>query len=547
MGMKKAKRYCIFALVMLGLMTFSGCGEKEKTKEEILADIISQDDVFQNYSDLTVTSFEITDRRTDKKEKIDTIYFQIEAENEDIAYELNGESNYYLYEQGWKLEYVSEKEKSIVPLRSTITQEMADATAQALIADYSDWELILTDRATILDYGQDTFFYTIKDNSTPYYTYEYSLKILYSFDEMEGWNYNSYDISELCGYWNEEKLCGTWRTDNVGYTGYFEISIYDINNNEGTADVSYICDFDTYWSVGPVEQAEYGQMKFDIDDWTYVVKRTTMETFEVKLDRHRGVIFDGYYCSQTRNYDVARGTNFIKNPDELPVIGNTAYEEMFKVLANYENDVSKVQEMILSEEYEKMCSEFLNTISEDCILYEENNIKIILHHVNVPEDDVLTPCQDYVLWVYNSEVQEGAILAKCIWREVRGAYVAVAQWEEVTDGIGSGYKTGYCPNGNAIARVLFEDGTSSTMQGPISKGVWDHYAIRKYSLINGSYGDYSMCFYKGFLQNALGTEKNSIVCTWHDFVPEEKTYETGEKTKNQEKAYGILGFGEAFF
>ena len=544
-------RKCILlACFILEIFMLVGCGVKDKTEEEILADILVEEEIFSRYIDLEVTEFVIVERRTDKNEKTDVIEFSLQASNEDISFALAGNLYYYLYEQGWKLDMLDETNRVVLPLRSSISQEMANTVAESLTSQYIMWEAILNTRNTNLENGTDNFFYIIKDTRNLYWTEEYGLMVNYKFDEVNGWTYDTYSISEIGGHWNKEALCGTWRTTQAGYSGYFEISIYDINEKDGLISASIECDFTSIAAPNPIRKQEYGEYLFNKKSWECTVYQGTVASYAVELNKANGVIFAGKHCEKVEEINPARTDNYVDPIEELAVNTSDAYNELLEQIAN-QNDYQELQKIILSKEYEEMCRNYLDMLTEDCVIYEGNKSDIILHFMSVPESDVVVPYSEYMIWCYNWETEEGKLVGKCRYKDSVGVYVAIGKWAEVFYGAGTEYRTGYCPQGENTVWVSFDNGFDTCINGYARNGVWnvdkwDNCTRREFYIEDGSYGEYRMYFFRGFLQNVLDDEGYSTVCIWHDAV-NETSYRSGEYTHEQRNPYGILGFGEAFF
>ena len=546
---EQKKRVGIYTFLILIILTMTGCGNKTKNEEEILADIMLENEVFQTYQDLNVVEFVINDRMTDKNNKTDRVYFLLKVENEDISYELSGHLYYYLYDQGWKLESSAQERECILPLKSDITQEMADTVAEAIASNYSSWEVTFTNRETILDYYEDHFFYKIIDNSAPYWTEEHILNITYRFDETEGWAYDSYDISEARGYWNEEALCGTWRTDKVGLSGYFEITIYDVLENDECISAYYECDFNSVGLTKPLQKIVYGGMDFS-NDWSYCVHQGMLQSFYIELDRYHGVIFGGYYCDKTRIMNTLRTPNLLAPVNELEDRTENAYGELLKRIISDQTEET-LHSIVYAEEFDMMCTEYLNTISEDCIIYKDESEYVILHHIIVPENDEVKPYYDYMFLCFNEDTGKGVLFGKCscslleepIFYYVKGMWGASYIESGTTDEL----VYGYYPMAVNYQYVAFPNGWTSIVEGDTVRGIWNSNVNYNSESDDGSYLKHEMTFCLGYYIDAL---EGGVCLNYTRYDAETgQIFSMSEQNKSahQENAFGILGYGSVYY
>lgn len=262
------------------------------SQEKLQEQICQQSEVFQSYQDLKLVSFEITGRRTSIEDGTDSISCKVEAETGDFTYSANIALIYILYDQGWLLDDMIVSDEIYLPLQSTVTQEMADAMAATLDFD----EVVADGRQTFLEDGADVFYYQAKEYNG-YWVVESFLMLIYEFDPEQGWVYKEYDFTTDSEHWNLEKLCGTWRTEQAGMDGYFEITIENIDSDNRIVSGFYSCDINGVGLTQRLIRDEAGDFVFN-DDWWYLVGGSMFERFGIEIDKRHGVIFGNQYCGK---------------------------------------------------------------------------------------------------------------------------------------------------------------------------------------------------------------------------------------------------------
>ena len=537
----------VLIIGVLMLLFLTGCGTKFKSEEEILQDIVFEDEIFQAYGNLEVKTFLITERKSDSENKSDDISFILKANNEDFVYEITGEIYYCLYDQGWVVDNVSRNEKKITPLRSNVTLEMADNIAESFLDQRDSWSFLFESRNTELERGEDIFHYVIEDSSSKYWVNEYDMFIKYIFDEEKGWIYEDFELQQKGGYWNEETLCGTWRTERAGLKGYFEITIYDVEDESGIVSAYYECDVTGIGLTKPLKESGYGKFDFSVEN-SYVVHSGMFESFVIKLNKTEGVVFGGYYCEKTKDINPQRVPDVLSPVCELENRENRKYDELLTTIANVQSE-SELYDIVFSDDFNTMCEEYLDTLTEDCVIYNNGNEFIALHHIIVPEGQI-KPYYGYMLFYYNEETFEGMLFGKSIGAsdESPSFYCVTGSWGESQWLCGNKEKVinGYYPVSVVKQYMVLPTGVISELEGMAPTGIWENLIFEKLYNETGLYFESTQLFCEGYYVDKLEGD----CCLQYIY-----TDENGEKTtgtnKNlffyQEDALGIMGFGDVTF
>ena len=119
------KRYGVILLSVILLFSLAGCSQVPKSENAIKQDIQASTGFFSDYTDLEITDFEIVERKTDSKNSTDEINCSLSAENENFIYSAEYVLNYHLYDQGWMLEGLEQKNVDVIPKKATVTSELA--------------------------------------------------------------------------------------------------------------------------------------------------------------------------------------------------------------------------------------------------------------------------------------------------------------------------------------------------------------------------------------------------------------------------------------
>ena len=119
------KRYGVILLSVILLFSLAGCSQVPKSENAIKQDIQASTGFFSDYTDLEITDFEIVERKTDSKNSTDEINCSLSAANETFIYSAEYVLNYHLYDQGWMLEGLEQKNVDVIPKKATVTSELA--------------------------------------------------------------------------------------------------------------------------------------------------------------------------------------------------------------------------------------------------------------------------------------------------------------------------------------------------------------------------------------------------------------------------------------
>lgn len=217
------KLLTLMMMVVLSLTMLCACTPKEKTEEEIKADLATHPSFF-HAQEVEITEFEVIKRQTNAKEYSDVIYVGVSAENENIAFHRSYCMEYGLYDEGWILDSVTptpDPTWSMVPKKGP-DQALADiAVAENLEEGAAPWTFI--EKQEILENGYCCFFYqrvesyNIKD-------YVHTCAVVYTFDYESAEWVLSEKPSEIEISW---KLEGKWQ----GYHGE-KSNMFDVFEEE---------------------------------------------------------------------------------------------------------------------------------------------------------------------------------------------------------------------------------------------------------------------------------------------------------------------------
>ena len=128
--MKRKNIIVVISIMILAVCLMCGLAAcdstpKEKTEDQVSADIQAQDNYFSDYN-LKVRSFSISKRQTNADDKNDFVWCQITAANDDFSYTAEYRVAYVLYNEGWILEDCSKESSSIKPSHYPTEKEAMD-------------------------------------------------------------------------------------------------------------------------------------------------------------------------------------------------------------------------------------------------------------------------------------------------------------------------------------------------------------------------------------------------------------------------------------
>lgn len=93
---------CFIILIMM----LAGCGKAVKNETEIKADLQNHTE-FYSEQDVVIQNLSIIKRQTNKKEKTDVVYVDVDVSNDAVKGQLSYVLSYNLYDEGWILDNVS--------------------------------------------------------------------------------------------------------------------------------------------------------------------------------------------------------------------------------------------------------------------------------------------------------------------------------------------------------------------------------------------------------------------------------------------------------
>lgn len=99
------KKAMIFSYMILIVVLFAGCGANTLSETQIKDDIVAKENLTR--FDALITGYTVIKRQTNQAEKEDIIYISISGENDDYSFTKNYVATYYLYNDGWRLEYIN--------------------------------------------------------------------------------------------------------------------------------------------------------------------------------------------------------------------------------------------------------------------------------------------------------------------------------------------------------------------------------------------------------------------------------------------------------
>lgn len=188
------KKRAFLMMVVTCLLLLTSCGGRSES--EIQEDFISQNSYINAYG-MNVTSFEITNRST--KGKTDEVSVRVEAENNQFSMVQDCNMHYEKYNNGWKLDSVTQKDIDYTANNAEITQEMADAWAK----DFFGEGLTFTKRS---DYTNHICFYYTRTEENFYLIKEYADQLDLYFTPDNQWQAEpseeqTSETADLIGEW----------------------------------------------------------------------------------------------------------------------------------------------------------------------------------------------------------------------------------------------------------------------------------------------------------------------------------------------------------
>lgn len=169
--MKKRNLFLIL-IMLLAFIFVAGCSSVPKEKD-IKEDLIHCADKKLLSDGETLESVEITDRTTDKKQKMDSILCEVTTHKGDVSYEKGVKITYYKYDKGWEIGNITVSDSDswlVKPLKGVSDATIKDKlTEQTVKVDGEDWRiesgeiknLTVDDRKTDLENKKDEVSITV--------------------------------------------------------------------------------------------------------------------------------------------------------------------------------------------------------------------------------------------------------------------------------------------------------------------------------------------------------------------------------------------------
>ena len=250
---RKVWKAAVIGLLMCGM---TGCGVKEKTEEEIRAELQAHAG-FGMGKDVTIEEFAVIKRQTDKDDKTDKVFVEVTAGNEELEFTTSYGLEYGLYDSGWILDNVYEStlvETTVTPKQGPSDTE-AIAVSAGIVDDFSEYSFVSEE----LDLANGSAVYLYQGIRPQKYMQEIiTLQVNCRFDETAlEWKTSGYEEIAWGGVWD---IAGTWKPNVVkgliGSDWYedYEFEISDVegenahirvyNNQDGTVylDTDFIID-----------------------------------------------------------------------------------------------------------------------------------------------------------------------------------------------------------------------------------------------------------------------------------------------------------------
>lgn len=229
----------IVLLVAFLLICFTGCGGTDPVSETMVKEAVNNINLFKSLG-MTVNSVSIDDQKTDTENKTDRIYVSVEAANEETACTVKYVLNYYLYDQGWSLESVSEHNSSeweYRPLKAVAQSILNEKVQKA----YGSRELELTDTKEDLENGSCIYTYSEK-TELENCVRSCVIEVRYVYDFYNGaWKFDSNEEIEtrltdwdIVGTWDAVASNKSWMLS--GWSEGYVVTIKSLG--EDTAEMS---------------------------------------------------------------------------------------------------------------------------------------------------------------------------------------------------------------------------------------------------------------------------------------------------------------------
>ncbi|MGN0141382.1 MAG: hypothetical protein ACI4AD_04085 [Roseburia sp.] len=284
--MDKLKKVLGIIILVTYAGVLGGCLPDNKSMSDMSNDIMARDKVFLNNTDLIITDFSVNEQKTSRKDGVDIISCSLNAENDVFIYEASYNLYYLLYDQGWYLEDFHVEESSWTPIHSTIEQIDADAMVDIYLWNRSEVKSEYMMRYTEPLENVDTFLYEGR-MEFEFYDYVFPIKVIYTFDPLLGWQYDTTIEEDGTVEWKEEAFVGVWTVDVNN--GYMKVYISDIDFTEGTFSGDYYVKDE----LGESFSCDKYDLEYDFDEGIWYYKDESID-----IEFYFGLVINDYHAKK---------------------------------------------------------------------------------------------------------------------------------------------------------------------------------------------------------------------------------------------------------
>ena len=211
--MNRKWMFLFFACIML--LSLSACGKAVKNEDSIKDDVLMNDEAFENNPTLSIISFHIQSRQTNKDLMRDSVWVLYTAENDVMHYNGKAELVYELFNEGWKLKEFTNENAEYSPSqpcdKSVVEKEFN-------LRNYIRYEYISERKISETEYH---YYYKTVEPYKKYFDCESDKTIICKF-----WNVGEWDVLIPSGenrhYLPNENLLGVWTYSKKWNTIYGE-------------------------------------------------------------------------------------------------------------------------------------------------------------------------------------------------------------------------------------------------------------------------------------------------------------------------------------
>lgn len=201
---------------MIGL---AGCGNSAKSDKSIASEMAERDSIFYSHN-LTLDSYNVEKRQTNKDEKTDYVWISLKGSNDEFSYKADYKILYVLYNDGWRFE-----DYTVLSSKYTVIKEYDRSDIERQLSkEYDSIEFIEQKN----DGNNVAIFYSAKKTQN-YILTNYSLEIDLSFSPATSWIETNREVTEAG---SKLDIIGEWKyTDDSGR--YYYIHVKDTGGLDG--------------------------------------------------------------------------------------------------------------------------------------------------------------------------------------------------------------------------------------------------------------------------------------------------------------------------